>query len=264
MNISSLIGIVAAVAVLAVSVMMSSKSPHVFLDPHGILVVIGGTAAASLLCFPPSFYFKIFKVFINKFLGNYALRYETVINEIVDLAKGIRTDPNYMKTKAKSLKTPFLADALDLINQGGIPEEALDSILIKRAKTHAKRYDNDVNIFKTVAKFPPAFGLMGTTLGMISLLQQLGSPDAVKLLGPAMAVGLVATFYGIVLANLMFIPISENLTMINRMDETVREIVIDGLRLIRKKEHPKVVEEHLKSYLLPGERAALKKAAAKA
>ncbi len=99
---------------------------------------------------------------------------------------------------------------------------------------------------------------------MISLLQQLGGKDSQKLLGPAMAVGLVATFYGIVLANMVFIPVAENLTMINKQDETIREIVIDGLRLIRKKEHPKVIEETLKSYLLPHERAELKAPRAKA
>jgi chemotaxis protein MotA len=81
------------------------------------------------------------------------------------------------------------------------------------------------------------------------------------MLGPAMAIGLVATFYGLTLANLVFIPISENLAQLNREDETLRVIVIDGLRLVRRKEHPKVVEEHLKSYLLPSERGSLTKAA---
>jgi chemotaxis protein MotA len=95
---------------------------------------------------------------------------------------------------------------------------------------------------------------------MISLLQQLGGKDAQKMLGPAMAIGLVATFYGIVLANLVLIPISENLAMINREDETVRTIIIDGFRLIHRREHPKIVEEHLKSYLLPHERDKIKKA----
>lgn len=262
MNISSILGIFAALTVLAIAVMTSSKSAMVFLDPHGILVVIGGTAAAGLMCFPLRFYVRTAKVFKSKFLGNYVMRYETVINEIVDLARGLRDNPDYLKQKVKGLKTPFLVDAVQLLVQGGIPEDALEAILMKRAATYSKRYDHDVSVFKTIAKFPPAFGLMGTTLGMISLLQQLGGKDAQKLLGPAMAIGLVATFYGIVLANLVLIPISENLAMINREDETVRTIVIDGFRLISRREHPKIVEEHLKSYLLPHERDLIKKAKA--
>lgn len=259
MNKSSIFGTLAAIVVLGTVMMMSSKSPHVFLDPHGILIVFGGTTAVGLMCFPPRFFVRTGKVVMNKFLGNYATRHEVVITEIVDLARGQRDNPDYLKTKVKTLKTDFLRDGIDLIVQGGIPDAALDSILIKRAQTHSKRYEYDVGVFRTLAKFPPAFGLMGTTLGMIALLQQLGGKDAQKLLGPAMAIGLVATFYGLVLANMVLTPIAENLAVINRDDETLRTIVIDGIRLLRKKEHPKVVEEHLKSYLLPNERQALKK-----
>jgi chemotaxis protein MotA len=261
MNFSSLFGVAAALAVLLVAVLTSSKSSQVFLDPHGILCVIGGTAAAGLMCFPMRFYVRIASVLANKFLGNYATRYETVITELCDLARGVRENPDYLKQRAKMIRTPFLRDAVDLIVQGGIAEDDLETIMLKRAATHSKRYDSDVNVIRTIAKFPPAFGLMGTTLGMIALLQQLGGKDSQKMLGPAMAIGLVATFYGIVMANLVLIPISENLAMINREDETVRAIVIDGIYLIRKREHPKVVEEHLKSYLLPNERANLKKSA---
>jgi chemotaxis protein MotA len=258
MNFSNILGIITAIVVMTVSVLMSSKSAQVFLDIHGIIIVFGGTTAAALMCFPVRFYIQIAKVLKNKYFKSYILKYETVITEMVDLAKGYRENPDYFKLKVKSLKNHFLSDALNLIIQGGITEDALDEILIKRATSLSKRYEQDVNIFKTLAKFPPAFGLMGTTLGMISLLQQLGGKDAQKMLGPAMAIGLVATFYGLILANLVFIPISENLTMLNHQDENIRTIVIDGLRLVRKKEHPKVVEEHLKSYLLPGERAQLK------
>jgi len=260
MNFSSIFGTLAALVVLIVSITMSSKSATIFLDPHGILIVLGGTAAAGLMCFPVRSYIRVGGVIMNKFLGSYTTRHDVVISEIVDLARGVRENADYLKTKAKALKTPFLADAVQLITLGGIPEEALDEILIKRAATHTKRYEYDVGVFKTLAKFPPAFGLLGTTLGMISLLQQLGGKDSQKMLGPAMAIGLVATFYGLTLANLVFIPISENLAVINREDETLRTIVIDGLRLVRRREHPKVVEEHLKSYLLPHERARLNKA----
>lgn len=259
MNISSIIGVIAALTVLILGVATSSKTPMVFLDPHGILIVIGGTAAAGLMCFPFRFYTRIAKVIFNKFLGNYSTRHEIVIGEIVDIAKGVRENPEYLKQKAKSIKTPFLADAVELINMGGIPDEALEMILIKRAATHSKRFDYDANVIKTIAKFPPAFGLLGTTLGMIALLQNLGGKDAQKMLGSSMAIGLVATFYGLTLSNLILIPVAENLTQINRDDETLRTIVIDGIRLIRKKEHPKVVEENLKSYLLPDERNQFKK-----
>ena len=178
MNFSTLLGIVSALVVMALAVVMSSKDLHVFLDFHGILIVFGGTAAAGLMCFPLRFYSRIMGVVFNKFLGTYALRHEVVIKELVDLAKGVRENPDYLKQKAKSVKTAFLSDALQLMAQGGIADDVIDEILLKRAQTHSKRYEYDVGVFKTLAKFPPAFGLMGTTLGMIALLQNRGGKDA--------------------------------------------------------------------------------------
>lgn len=259
MNFSSIFGVIAALTVLVFGITTSTKTPQVFLDVHGILIVIGGTAAAALMCFPFHFFIQVAKVFINKFLGNYAIRREIVILEIVDLAKGFRENPDYLKNKVAGIKTPFLADAVGILIQGGFSNDVIDEILYKRASILTKRYDQDVGIFRTIAKFPPAFGLMGTTLGMISLLQQLGGKDAQKLLGPAMAMGLVATFYGLTLANLILIPISENLASLNREDESLRMIVIDGIRMVRQKEHPKIVEEYLKSYLSPAERVQFTK-----
>ena len=138
--------------------------------------------------------------------------------------------------------------------KGGIKPKVIDEILYKRSLTHSKRYEEEAGVFKVVGKFPPAFGLMGTTLGMIGLLQSIGNADAFKKLGPSMAVALVATFYGIALANLIFVPLGEHLSQLNREDEVLRQIVMDGVRQLRLKEHPVVVEEHLKSYLLPKER----------
>jgi chemotaxis protein MotA len=193
------------------------------------------------VCFPLSTYLTLVKVFFQKILGRYASKHETVIAEIVGLSKGYRDNPNYLNEQSKLLKNDFLREAIGMMVEGGIPPESLDSILRKRALTHYKRYEEEAGIFKTIGKFPPAFGLMGTTLGMIALLQKLGSPDSYKLLGPSMAIGLVATLYGIAITNFIFVPMGENLSKLNKEDEVLREMVMDGVKLIRKKEHPLVV-----------------------
>ena len=99
-------------------------------------------------------------------------------------------------------------------------------------------------------------------MGMVSLMQGLGSPDSFRQIGPSMAMALVATLYGIGFANFVFIPLGENLSKLNKEDFLNRSIVIDGVRLIREKEHPMIVEENLKSYLLPGNRPQPKDKAA--
>jgi chemotaxis protein MotA len=92
-------------------------------------------------------------------------------------------------------------------------------------------------------------------MGMITLLQGLGSPDSFKQIGPSMGMAMVATMYGIAVANLVLIPLGENLSKLNKKEFLNRNIVIDGIKLLRSEEHPLVVEETLNSYLLPGERS---------
>ncbi len=259
MNFSSVVGVVAALGVFIMGVFTSTENTSVFLNHHGILVVVGGTAAASLICFPGSLLFALVKVCLRKVLGKYTEATHIVIKECVELARGYRNDSGHLASQVKTIKTHFLKDCIELIVQGGVSDEALEAIMEKRAETHSTRYEEEAEIFKTLAKFPPAFGLMATTLGMISLLQTIGSPDSFKLIGPSMAIGLVGTLYGLVLANFVFIPIGEHLTKSNRDDETMRKMIMDGVRLIKRKEHPLIVQETLVSYLLPRERANYKK-----
>lgn len=261
MNINGVLGILAAIGMFVASLMMSSGSASVFFNTHGIFIVFGGTLAACMLCFPLPTLFGLTKVIFQKILGKFSHRHEMVIREIVDLAKGNRENPSYLNQNVANIKTHFLKEAVELQIQGGITDDEIDVILEKRAATHFVRYEEEAAIFKTMAKFPPAFGLMGTTLGMITLLNSLGSPDSMKSLGPSMAIGLVATLYGIALANLVFIPMAENLSKMTKDDEILRDIVMDGVKLVRQKKHPLVVEEYLQSYLLPKERTKAKKAA---
>lgn len=260
MNFSSVIGLLAAIAVLGFGALTATANWKIFFDLHAILIVIGGTAAATLICFPLSTVKTLFTVFIKKILGKFSGAHGVLIQEIVGISKGYREDSNYVVNNIQKIKNPFLKEALELFIEGGIPDKKMDAILKQRALTHFKKYEKEANIFKVIGKFPPAFGLLGTTLGMISLLQTIGSPDSFKLIGPAMAIGLVATLYGIALANLLLIPMGENLAELNKEDQVSREMVIVGVRLVRAKEHPLVVEEFLKSYLLPKEREQIKKA----
>lgn len=262
MNLSSIIGVAAALVVFFVAIFTSTSAWGIFLDPHGILIVVGGTIAASLICFKLSIFVKLSKLFVTKIMGKETQKYEILISEIVMLAKGYRENSNFLKENAANIKTFFLKEALDLTIQGGISSEFVDEILEKRAQTHFKRYEDEASIFKIIGKFPPAFGLMGTTLGMISLLQKMGSPDSYKTLGPSMAIGLVATLYGIAITNLILIPMGENLSQLNKEDAVLRQIVMDGIRLLRRKEHPIVIEEFLMSYLLPKEREVILRKAA--
>jgi chemotaxis protein MotA len=262
MNISGIIGILMAIGVFGGSILAATGSKAVFINIYGIMVVIGGTVAATLICLPLPKILILAKAFFTKILGKALDRQEAVIQEIVNLAHGVRSSESFLSENIETVNNPFLKEAIDLEISGGIKTKDIDSMLQMRALTQYRRYSEESNIFKIIGKFPPAFGLMGTTLGMIALLQGIGSPDSFKSLGPAMAIALVTTFYGVALANLILIPVGEALSRMNKDDEVTREIVMAGVKLLRKKEHPFVVEEYLKSYLLPGERDKMTRKAA--
>ena len=258
MNFSSIFGIIIATLVIVGGVFTSAKNPLVFLDYHAALIVLGGTAAATLLSFSAKNIFALIVVVFRRVLKSTSGRYSDVIGEIVDLATGYRKNSKYLSEKVSSLKTPFLKEAVELTIEGGLSAQEIDMILQKRSQTVFKRYGQDSQMFGTLAKFPPAFGLFGAVIGMISLMQGLGGADAIKTVGPAMAVALVATLYGIGVANFVFIPLGENLARSNQTDKVIRQMIMDGIVMIRAKKHPLLVEENIKSYLLPSERALLK------
>jgi chemotaxis protein MotA len=260
MNFSSIFGILLALGVLIGSIVTATQDSRVFLDYHAFLIVIGGTFAASLLSFNGKKMLSLFLVFLKRVLKK-EKTLETVILEIVDLAKGVRENDNYLHTKKDQVRTPFLKEALELICDGGIDPEEVDRILLKRSISIHHRYEEDSENFKALSKFPPAFGLLGAVIGMISLMQSLGGADAFQKVGPALAVALVATMYGIAVANFFFLPLGENLSRLNKQDGLVRSMVLDGVKMLRQKKHPLVVEESLKSYLLPDERHKIKKTA---
>ncbi len=257
MNFSSILGLGIALVVFVGGVVSSTTNWKIYLNPHAFFIVFGGTLAATLVSFPLSHLFKISKIFFRKIVGKHGAPHLRVIEEIVQLSQGSQTNDEFLRQNQETIKNHFLKEAVQIQMAGGIPNKTIDEILKKRAEVYYVRYEEEANMFKTMARFPPAFGLLGAVVGMIALMTGLGSPDSFKQIGPAMAMAMVATMYGIALANFLFIPLGENLSKLNKEDHLMRNIVIDGLKLLRERQHPLIVEEHLKSYLLVAERKNL-------
>lgn len=260
MNFSALVGLFLAIGVFVAAAATATENAAIFLDWHAFLIVFGGTIAVSLLSFSGSKLVALMRIFFRRVLGTNG-EVRVALTEIVELAKGYRENEKSLKDAIPKIKTHFLKEALELLIEGGMDPSDLDAILKKRASTIHHRHEEDAEIFKTLSKFPPAFGLMGAVIGMIAMMQNLGGADAMAKVGPSLAVALVATLYGIALANFIFLPLGENLSKANKTDLMIRQMVIEGVRLIRQRKHPLVVEETIRSYLLPAERAKFKKVA---
>ena len=137
----------------------------------------------------------------------------------------------------------------------GFNADDLGNILQNSIDGKKKRDADEVKVWHTISRFPPAFGLLGATVGMISLLQTLGEPGAQDRVGPAMATALVADSYGLVFANLVFIPISEKIHEVAGQDAIMRNLIKEGIHLIQEKRHPLLISEYLKSFLDVKDRA---------
>ncbi len=260
MNLSAPFGFLIGLGVVYFSVTAGMKNTAIFLDLHAATIVLGGTLAAAMVCIPFSQLFNMIRVFFKTISGAQKQETITCINEIVEISRQMNEGGN-LKDLAATTSTPFLKESLELLAQGGLSYDELEEVLEMRVEQQNERYKREGSTFKIIGKFPPAFGLIGATLGMIALLQGLGEPDAFNRLGPAMSVALVATFFGLILANVFIIPIGEHLMHASEEDLTMRRVVLDGVKLIRDNKHPLLVEEYLKSYLTPKERNEMKKAA---
>lgn len=179
MNFSTLIGFLLSISVFGGAILLSAKNYHVFLDQHAILIVVGGTAAASCVCFSLPKVFGLVKVFVRRMLGKSRRDYLAIIDQIVMLSQANRKGKQAFEATIGKLKDPFLRDAAEVLFwlDADVAHEDLRSLLETRAETHYERYLTEAEIFRVMSKFPPAFGLMGTTLGMIALLQSLGRAD---------------------------------------------------------------------------------------
>ena len=254
MNMSALLGLIGSLSFIAYIVSISPGVLSVLLDVHSLVIVGGGTFIATIISFPIVTVFRMMKLVLMRVLVREAPKHRLVFKEIVQLAKGYRDNPDFLSTNVRSLKTPFLRDAVELINDGKVPMEEIVLILRKRAATQYRGHLEDADIFRVIARFPPAFGLIGTVLGLVSLMRGMGGADSMKTIGSSMAIALTTTFYGIVISNLIFIPIAENLNKINKEDEAMRLMVVDGVRMLNDRVHYLLVEEHMKSYFMPQER----------
>jgi len=261
MNLSVPLGMVIAAGSIAYAALSEIKNLQVFLSVHAAAIVMGGTLAAALICFPISQLFGFIKVIIGTITGKRRALKLATINEIVQISISMN-EGQALAGLLDGVKNPFLKESLELMSSGGLDDSELDEVLEKRIELQNEQYKRDGVTLKTVGKFPPAFGLIGTTMGMIALLQGLGSPDAFDRLGPSMSIALVATFYGLVLANTLLIPLGENLAQASEDDLAMRRLVVDGVRLIKEQKHPLLVEEYLKSYLPPQERNKMRKVTA--
>lgn len=259
MNIISIIGLIIASIVLFIGLKLASDDMMLFFDGPSLFIVIGGTFAATSVAFQLNKIGNLFKIFFAQFLKNKSKKSANLIKNIMGICEAARNGEPYDSLVGKA-EDYFLKEGIELIADGILEGPKVLEILEHRADQMAILRSEDTKKIKSLGKFPPAFGMMGTTIGMIVLLANLGGEDAMKMIGPAMGVCLITTLYGVIIANLFVIPIGENLETSARETEIQNRIILEGVKHIMEKSNPILVAEDLNSFLLPKERLDWKNA----
>lgn len=253
MNIFSLLGFVLASVVLVLGLRMASENLGIFLDYPSLFIVLGGTFAATAICFQLNKISLLFKIFLSHLFGGSNINYKEIIRNVASVSEAYRNG-EAAEQLVQKCKDPFLKEAVQLLADGILEEKQITKILEDRVENMNYKRSEDALKIKTLGRFPPAFGMMGTTIGMIVLLANLGGEDAIKMIGPAMGVCLITTLYGVVVANLVVIPVAENLIESGKLTHVKNLIIVEGIKHILMRSNPVLLAEELNSFLLPSER----------
>lgn len=258
MNLSAIISLFSGVAVTFVGIYLTTDNMLMFLHGTSLFIVIGGTLAATSISVRISKIFVLLKIFFHKMIRGKTIEFHSVIKELIQLNFAF-SDNKDLSVEVKKLKDPFLVECLQLYLDDLVDDEQYFKMLSDRVKNMHKSIMIDVNRFKNIGKYPPAFGMIGTTMGMIVLLSNLGGKDAMKMMGPAMAVCLITTFYGVIISNIMIVPVSENIDDSAQEINLKNNIVVEGLKLIVNNTPPAIMAEELNSHLDQNDRLDWKK-----
>lgn len=253
MDLTTLVGIISGVLLVLYGIGMGNFSN--FLDFPSVAITVGGTLAAVTACFPVSL-LKRFPQHMKIVVSGRQYDPMEYIDKIADFALIARRNGLMaLEEKANEQQDPFLKESVLLI------VDAIDADKVKQMLEDDMAYLDArhlevVSIYEKGASFAPAFGMIGTLIGLINMLKSLNLSDSggSDQLGIGMSLALITTFYGTMLANLFFIPIASKLNLRHDEEMLCKQIIVEGVLSIQSGETPKFIKEKLISFLPQGER----------
>lgn len=249
MDLATILGIVSGLGLLFWALFMGG-SVSSFLHLPSFLITMGGTFAATLISYPIKQVIGVIRVLKNAFTGK-ETKPEELISDMVRLAQKARREGLLaLERDTDEMNDPFLKRGIELLVDGTDPE-LVKSILETELSFVEDRHKKGQGMFDTMGALSPAFGMIGTLIGLIQMLGNLQDPESI---GPGMATALITTFYGVLAANLIFIPIAGKLRVKSWEEVFRKEMVIEGVLSIQAGDNPRIVEEKLKAFLSPVQR----------
>lgn len=249
----ALIGVLLANGAMAYSIIVAGASFKAFIDwPSVIMVVVGGCAAV-VIAYPLGVVFNLPKVLMKVFKPN-VQPMVPVITQLIEFAEIARRDGILaLENKTAEIKDPFILMGVQMAIDG-TDAEVMETILRSEMEAMSMRHKQGKTTLETTARYSPAFGMIGTLIGLIIMLGNMSNPDAI---GPGMAVALLTTLYGAYIANAACLPFADKLGYYSKQEMVLREIIVRGLLAIQNGDNPRVLEQKLGTFLPAKQRGAI-------
>jgi chemotaxis protein MotA len=243
-DLATLLGLLGGSGIIIGAIFIGG-SALVFIHAPSMLVVVGGTVGAVLMKFSMGQFFGAFKIAMKAFFNKVDSPQQLIV-EAVEMANQARKG-GLLSLEGRETENPFLKKGIQMMVDGYEPEVVRQTLTAEMNMT-VERHDLGQKIFKSIGDSAPAMGMIGTLIGLVQMLSAMDDP---KSIGPAMAVALLTTLYGAVIANMFALPIADKLALRSAEEQMIKSMIIDGLSGIQEGRNPRVIEELLKTYL-PG------------
>lgn len=252
MDLGTIIGLVAGVACVVISIFIGDGELLSYWDPPSVFITIGGGICSTLINFRLKDVLGVFKAAVHVFTDKQSSASDTIAQMVKLSEKTRREGLLSIEPELEEMGDPFIRQSLQLVVDG-IESETIQDFMDTEIENMQARHGKGIAIFNMMGAIFPAWGMIGTLLGLINLLLKLDDPAQI---GPSMSVALVTTFYGSILSNFICIPIAGKLKM--KSDEEVHhmEMIAEAVISIQAGENPKMLEQKLRIYLSPEERIA--------
>ncbi|MCK6445002.1 MAG: MotA/TolQ/ExbB proton channel family protein [Planctomycetes bacterium] len=252
MDLASLIGVVAAFALLLWSILMGG-SILLFWDTPSVIMVGGGSIFVTLMCFTVEDVKDFVKVMMRAFLFK-ARDPKATIATVIEFSTIARKNGLLaLESEVKKLGDPFLVKGVQLVIDG-FAADTIREILEVDLDNMRARHSTGKKMLETMGTYAPAFGMIGTLVGLVQMLANMSDPSAI---GSGMAVALLTTFYGAVAANVVFLPLASKLDVRSKQESQINTVIIEGIILLQKGEKPVLIKQKLGAFVSPRVRAAI-------
>lgn len=246
MDIATIIGITAAFGMVLMGIMIGGPLT-LFYDLPSLLIVVGGTFGIIFINFPLKEVFGLVGVVKNVFFTQVRDAQGLIPTFVEYATKARREGILALESAASELGDPFFKQGLELVIDGLEPQ-SIREILETEIEHIEQRHFKGSEILNGLATYAPAMGMIGTLIGLVQMLQSMNDPSSI---GPAMAVALITTFYGSIIANMMALPMAGKLAARSKEETLEKGMIIEGIMSISAGDNPRIVERKLHSYLSP-------------